>query len=158
MDLIVNKPAPTFALPDQEGVLRKLSDFKGQWVLLYFYPKDDTPGCTKEACSMRDNFPHFAKLSAIVLGISADSVESHKKFAEKYGLPFTLLADKDKTVINKYGAYGEKSMYGRKFFGINRMSALNSPDGNIAKVYAKVKLEQHAREVLEDIKSLQKVS
>lgn len=147
--------APDFSLPDQDGKKHKLSDYAGQWVLLYFYPKDDTPGCTKEACSMRDNLPKFAKIKAKIFGISVDSVASHKKFAEKYKLPFTLLADEDKNVVEKYGVWQEKSMYGRKYMGTVRDSFLIDPQGKIAKIYNKVKPDQHAQEVLTDLKELQ---
>ena len=131
-----------------------MSERKGQWTILYFYPKDDTPGCTTEACTLRDNFPKFKKTKAAILGISTDSNASHKKFADKYGLPFTLLADEDKTVVNKYGVWGEKSMYGRKYMGTMRTSFLIDPQGKIAKIYEKVKPERHADEVLEDLKEL----
>ena len=153
--LAVSKSAPAFTLLDQDGIKVALSDFSGQWVLLYFYPKDDTPGCTKEACAIADSFPTFEDLDAVVLGVSADSVESHKKFAQKYKLPFRLLADTDKKVVEKYGVWGEKSMYGRKYMGINRMSYLIDPDGKIAKIYHKVKPETHAQEILTDLRELQ---
>lgn len=146
--------APDFTLPDQDGVSRSLSDYRGKWVLIYFYPKDDTPGCTKEACVLRDSLPDFSSLNADVLGISTDSVKSHKKFAEKYGLPFTLLADEGKEVVNKYGVWGRKKFMGREYDGIFRTSFLIAPDGTIAKVYEKVKPEQHAAEVLADLKEL----
>lgn len=146
--------APDFTLPDQDGKKHKLSDYKGQWVLLYFYPKDDTPGCTTEACSMRDNLPKFTKTKAKVFGISVDSVASHKKFVDKYKLSFTLLADEDKKVVEKYGVWQEKSMYGKKYMGTVRDSFLINPDGKIAKIYHKVKPEQHAEEVLTDLKEL----
>lgn len=154
MELKFNQKAPDFSLPDQTGKIHKLSDYKGKWVLLYFYPKDDTPGCTKEACAMRDNLPKFGKSKAKVFGISVDSVASHKKFAEKYKLNFTLLADEDKKVVEKYGVWQEKSMYGRKYFGTVRDSFLINPDGKIAKIYRKVKPELHAQEVLTDLKEL----
>ncbi len=154
MALKINQKAPDFSLPDQDGKKHKLSDYKGQWVLLYFYPKDDTPGCTKEACAMRDNLPRFGKTKAKVFGISVDSVASHKKFTDKYKLNFTLLADEDKQVVNKYGVWQEKSMYGRKYFGTVRDSFLINPEGKIVKIYNKVKPEQHATEVLADLKEL----
>lgn len=113
----VGKQAPDFNLPDQDGVPRALSSYEGQWVLLYFYPKDDTPGCTKEACMIRDDFPLFGKSNAVVLGVSADSIKSHKKFSEKYHLPFTLLSDEEKTVIQKYGVWQEKKVYGPYIHG-----------------------------------------
>jgi thioredoxin-dependent peroxiredoxin len=147
--------ASTFSLPDQDGNTVKLSDFIGQWVLVYFYPKDDTPGCTREACGFRDNLPHFKRSKLKILGISIDSVKSHRKFADKYGLPFTLLADEDKTVVNKYGVWVEKSMYGRKYMGTARTSFLIDPAGKIVKIYEKVKPEQHPAEVLADLKTLQ---
>jgi peroxiredoxin Q/BCP len=151
-----SQKAPDFTLPDQNGEMHKLSDYKGQWVLLYFYPKDDTPGCTTEACALRDNFPAFKKLKAKVFGISTDSVASHQKFANKYELPFTLLADEDKKVVEKYDVWRVKNMYGRKYFGIARVSFLIYPDGKIAKIYEKVKPAVHAEEVLADIKLLSK--
>jgi thioredoxin-dependent peroxiredoxin len=154
MELKVGQKAPDFSLPDQNNIKHKLSDYKGQWVLLYFYPKDDTPGCTKEACGMRDNLPKFKKSTAKVFGISVDSVASHKKFADKHKLNFTLLADEDKKVVEKYGVWQEKSMYGRKYFGTVRDSFLINPKGKITKIYHKVKPEQHATEVLADIKEL----
>ncbi len=138
-------------LPDQDGVSHKLSDYKGQWVLLYFYPKDDTPGCTMEACAIRDNFPAFGKLQAQVFGVSVDPVAKHKKFADKYKLPFTLLSDEDKLVVNAYGVWGKKKFMGREYMGTNRISFLIDPDGNIAKVYEKVKPKEHAEEVLTDL-------
>ncbi len=144
--------AKDFTLADQDGKMHTLSDYFGNWILVYFYPKDDTPGCTKEACMIGDVFPKFKKLKAKVFGISADSVKSHKKFAEKYDLPFTLLSDPDKKVLKMYGALGEKSMYGKKYIGILRTSYLIAPNGKIAKVYEKVNPEKHAEEVLADIK------
>ncbi len=156
MAIKAGSKAPEINLPDQNGKQQKLSDFLGQWVLVYFYPKDDTPGCTTEACSLRDNFPKLGKLKAKVFGISTDSVASHKKFADKYKLPFTLLADVDKTVVEKYGVWAEKSMYGRKYFGVLRNSFLIDPQGKIVKIYEKVKPVLHADEVLEDLKSFQK--
>lgn len=146
--------APAFELPDQNGKMHALSDYKGSWVLIYFYPKDDTPGCTKEACMIRDNFPSFKKLDIAVLGISTDSVKSHAKFAEKYELPFTLLADEEKKVVEDYGVWGEKKFMGRTYNGTKRMSFLVNPKGMIAKVYEVVRPAEHAEEVLADIKEL----
>jgi len=148
--------AKDFKLLDQNGKEHKLSDYFGSWTLIYFYPKDDTPGCTKEACSIGEEFPKFKKLKAKIFGISADSVESHKKFVKKYKLPFTLLSDEKKKVIDKYGALQEKSMFGKKYIGIQRMSYLISPDGRVAKVYPNVKPAIHAEEVLKDIKEMSK--
>jgi peroxiredoxin Q/BCP len=157
MKLHIHQPAPNFSLPDQDGEIHKLSDYTGKWVLLYFYPKDDTPGCTKEACSLRDNFPHFQNSELTVLGISKDSITSHKKFAEKYTLPFPLLADEQKEVIQAYDVWQEKSMMGKKYMGIVRTSFLIDQEGKIAKIYEKVKPEVHVKEVLSDIqKFLQK--
>ncbi len=150
----VGEKAPAFKLPDQNGKEHSLSDYKGKWVLLYFYPKDDTPGCTKEACAVRDDFDNFDKIKAVVLGASCDSVKSHKKFEEKYQIPFTLLADTEKTLVNSYGVWAEKKFMGRKYMGILRSSFLISPEGKIAKIYEGVKPEAHAQEVLADLKSL----
>lgn len=143
--------APDFTLLDQDGVSHTLSQYRGKPVLIYFYPKDDTPGCTKEACAIRDAEPDFSKTGAVVLGISADSVKSHKKFAEKYSLPFTLLADEDKKVVDAYGVWGRKKFMGREYDGIFRTSFLVAPDGIIKKVYTNVKPEQHAAQVLADL-------
>lgn len=143
--------APDFTLADQDGEERTLSSYKGRWVLMYFYPKDDTPGCTKEACAIRDSFPAFDASKAAVLGISPDSVKSHKKFEEKYQLPFTLLADEDKAVANAYGVWGRKKFMGREYDGVFRTSFLIDPKGVIAKVYEGVKPEAHAAEVLADL-------
>lgn len=150
--LKLKSKAPDFELLDQDGKSHKLSDYKGNFVLIYFYPKDDTPGCTKEACMLRDDFPSFKKIKAKILGISADSVKSHKKFAEKYNLPFTLLSDEKREVLKKYGVIKEKSMFGKTFLGIQRMSYLIDKEGNVAKVYENVKPAVHAEEVLEDLK------
>lgn len=156
MTLKIGQKAPAIKLPDQNGKIHELKDYSGQWVLVYFYPKDDTPGCTKEACALRDNFPKFKKLKAVVLGISIDSVKRHEKFATKYELPFTLLADENKEVVEKYGVWAEKSMYGRKYMGILRTSFLIDPTGKIAKIYEGVKPEAHAEEVLADLQTLAK--
>jgi len=145
---------PNFSLPDQTGKIHSLKDYKGQWVLVYFYPKDDTPGCTKEACAIRDNFLAFKKLGIKVFGISADSEKSHQKFTEKYDLPFTLLSDPDKKVIKDWGVWQKKKFMGKEYMGIARTSFLINPDGELAKTYEKVKPEVHAEEVLADIKEL----
>lgn len=154
MTLHEGDKAPDFSLPDQNGDTHMLSDYEGEWVLLYFYPKDDTPGCTKEACTIRDNFPHFKKLGITVLGASVDSVAKHQKFVGKYDLPFTLLADEDKSLVNAYGVWGKKKFMGREYMGTKRMSFLIDPKGKIAKVYEDVKPAEHAEEVLEDVKRL----
>lgn len=154
MTLKQGSKAPAFNLPDQDGKMHKLSDYKGKWVLLFFYPKDNTSGCTKEACAIRDEFPRFGKLDAVVFGVSKDSVVSHKKFAGKHGLPFTLLSDSEIEVQKKYGAWRNKKMAGREYMGTYRMSYLIDPGGKIAKVYEKVKPAEHAAEVLEDLEAL----
>ncbi len=150
----INSVAPPFTLPDQNGKEHSLSDYEGKWVLLYFYPKDDTPGCTKEACTIRDSFPDFKKLKITVLGMSVDSVKSHKKFEEKYKLPFTLLSDDEKGVVKKYGVWGKKKFMGRVYEGTLRTSFLIDPKGKIAKVYEDVNPVMHAEEVLADMKAL----
>ena len=148
--------APAFTLADQDGKEHSLSEYAGKWVLLYFYPKDDTPGCTIEACAIRDQFKDFKKIGAVVLGVSTDSVKSHKKFADAYELPFTLLADPHKEVVGKYGVFGEKKFMGKTYMGTARTSFLIDPKGDIAKVYEKVKPEAHAAEVIADLKTLAK--
>lgn len=156
MKLNIGDKAPAFTLPDADGNDHKLSDYKGKWVLVYFYPRDNTPGCTKEACAMRDSHPSFKKLKAVVLGVSADSPKSHTKFRDKHDLNFTLLSDEDKGMLKDYGVWGKKKFMGREFMGIQRMSFLIDPKGKIAKVYEKVKPAEHADEVLQDLKELQK--
>jgi peroxiredoxin Q/BCP len=146
--LSVGDKAPDFKTTNQDGEKVALSDFKGQKVVLYFYPKDDTPGCTKEACSFRDGWSKFRRKKIAVLGVSADDEKSHKKFAEKFSLPFPLLADTDKKIVKDYGAWGEKNMYGRKFMGIRRVTYLIDEKGKIAAVWPKVKPEGHADELL----------
>jgi peroxiredoxin Q/BCP len=127
---------------------------KGKPVVLYFYPKDDTSGCTKEACNFRDEFPKFGKLKAEIIGVSADSVESHKKFAGKYKLPFNLLSDEKKEVVEKYGVWQEKSMYGKKYMGIVRTTFIIDSSGKISKIFPKVKVDEHNQEVMEALKEL----
>ncbi len=145
--------AKNFTLPDQQGKLHTLKEYRGKWVVLYFYPKDDTPGCTVEACQFRDNFPKFKRGKAVVLGVSADSSKKHTKFAEKYDLPFTLLADEEKKVVNLYSVWGKKKFMGREYMGIFRTSFLINPAGKIMKVYEEVKPDGHAEAVLKDIKT-----
>lgn len=142
-----NKKAPQFTLPDQNGNKVSLKDFVGKKVVLYFYPKDNTPGCTKEACDFRDSIEDFKKIKTIVLGVSPDSVESHKKFAEKYDLPFPLLSDPDKKVLQKYGVWKEKSMYGRKYMGVERTTVVIDEKGKILKIFPRVKVKGHVDEV-----------
>jgi peroxiredoxin Q/BCP len=141
-----NNPAPTFSLFDETETLRSLDSYKGSWILLYFYPKDDTPGCTTEACAFRDNFPFYEDIGITVIGISKDNALSHKKFKEKYSLPFTLLSDTDGSIIKLYGADGP--------LGTKRISYLIDPQGIIKKVYPKVSPATHAEEVLTDLKTL----
>jgi len=143
--------APDFELKDQDGKIHKLSDYKGKKVVLYFYPKDDTPGCTKEACSFRDNNSILKKKGAVVLGISADNEKSHKKFESKYSLNFPLLADTDKNTINEYGVWGEKSFMGKKFMGIKRTTFIIDEKGIIKKVFENVKVDNHTEEVLKEL-------
>jgi peroxiredoxin Q/BCP len=151
--LEVGVKAPIFSTVDQHGEKVSLGDFKGKKVVLYFYPKDDTPGCTKEACAFRDNFPKFKTLNAEVLGVSVDNEKKHLKFAEKYELPFRLLVDEEKKIVQDYGVWGEKSMYGKKYFGTNRVTYLIDEQGKIEHVFPKVKPETHADEILELLKS-----
>ena len=147
------KKAPTFKLKDQDGKTVSLNDFKGKDVILYFYPKDDTPGCTTEACNFRDEFPKFQNINAVILGISPDSEASHKKFIAKYGLPFSLLSDENKEVLEKYDVWKEKNMYGKKYMGVERTTFVIDGDGKIKKIFNKVKVSNHYNEVLEALKS-----
>ena len=140
--------APNFTANDANGETVRLKDLKGQKVVLYFYPKDDTPGCTKEACSFRDAFSDFKKWDIKVLGVSPDREASHKKFTAKYELPFTLLADPDHAIADAYGVYGEKKFMGRTYLGVKRITFLIDEKGKIKKVFEKVKPEEHAQEVL----------
>lgn len=144
--------APAFSLFNQDGNKVSLKDISGKKIVLYFYPKDDTSGCTKEACSFRDAFPKFKKSDAIILGVSPDSVKSHKKFAEKYDLNFDLLADEDKKVVQLYNVWKEKSMYGKKYMGVERTTFIIDEKGKIKKIFSKVKVDGHEKEVLEALK------
>ena len=143
--------ASDFSLKDSEGKIRKLSDYKGKKIILYFYPKDDTPGCAKEACGFRDNFKLLSGKNLMVLGISKDSSESHKKFKKKYKLPFILLADTEKEVAQNYGVWKEKNFMGRKYMGIERTTFLIDEEGKIKKIFSKVRPDGHAEKVLEVI-------
>lgn len=140
--------APAFSANTNGGGKVSLADFKGQNVILYFYPRDDTPGCTKEACAFRDHFAEFKKRGAVVLGVSVDPVKSHDKFVEKFRLPFTLLADEEKKIVEAYGVWGQKSFMGRKYLGTHRVTFLIGPGGKIKKIWPKVKPDEHAVEVL----------
>lgn len=152
--LTIGDKAPAFSLPDQNGSVRSLAEWKGKWVLLYFYPKDNTPGCTIEACAFRNAYPAYKKSGVIVVGMSGDTTKSHEKFSGKYDLPFPIVSDEDRVVMKAYGAIGKKTMMGRTFLGIKRMSYLIDPNGKIAKVYDTVKPALHADEVLADIHAL----
>jgi len=149
------KAAPNFSLPDQTGTTRSLADYAGQWLVVYFYPKDDTPGCTAEACSLRDGNAELEKRGIKIVGISKDIVASHAKFAEKYHLNFPILADPEHTVIEAYGAWGPKKFLGKEFLGTHRITFLVNPDGQIAKEYPKVTPKDHADEILRDFDALQ---
>jgi thioredoxin-dependent peroxiredoxin len=148
--------APVFSLPDQDGKLHSLSDYKDKWVIVYFYPKDDTPGCTKEACAFRDHGEDFFKRGVVVLGISKDTVASHKKFAQKYNLTFPLLSDPEHTTIEAFGAWGVKKFMGREFTGVLRNTYLIDTAGEIVKTYLGVNPLFHAKEILADIDTFQK--
>jgi peroxiredoxin Q/BCP len=151
----VGQLAPEFSLPDQNGTVHSLSDYRGRWVVLYFYPKDDTPGCTKEACNFRDSLAELTKRKVVVLGVSKDSVKSHAKFAAKFRLNFPILSDEAKTVIQAYDAWGKKKFMGREYEGIFRKTHLINPQGKIAKIYPKVNPLTHAGEILCDLDAAQ---
>jgi peroxiredoxin Q/BCP len=153
--LKIGKKAPVFSLLDQNSEVKNLKDLTGKWAVIYFYPKDDTPGCTKEACMIAEVYKDFEKKDVTVFGVSKDSPKSHLKFAEKYNLPFTLLSDPEATMIQKYEAWKEKSMFGKKYMGIDRITYVIDPNGKIAKVYEKVDPASHALQILADIKLLQ---
>ncbi len=150
----IGATAPSFTLPDQDGQQVKLSRLTGKWVVLYFYPKDDTPGCTTEACEFTDGIQAFETLDAVVLGCSADTPESHRKFIAKHGLKVTLLSDADHAVMKTYGAWGEKSMYGRTILGVIRSTVLIDPQGNVAFHWPNVRAAGHAEQVREKLAEL----
>lgn len=147
--------AHNFALADQTGKIHKLYDYFGHWVVLYFYPKDNTPGCTKEACSFRDAYSEYQKRGVEIIGISKDSVASHKKFADKFSLSFTLLSDPDHQIIEKFGAWGKKKFLGKEYDGIFRNTVLINPKGEIVKEYKSVNPLTHSDEILKDLQDLQ---
>ena len=147
----VGDKAPDFLLPTGDGTRVQLSDFKGKKVVLYFYPKDNTPGCTKEACSFQENIIKLKQKGAIVLGVSVDSESSHAKFSEKYGLTFPLLSDKNKEVVKKYGVWKLKSMFGKKFFGVERTTFIIDERGTIQKIFSNVKVEGHIEQVIQSL-------
>lgn len=147
-ELSVGDKAPDFSLSDQDGKEVRLKDFKGKQVVLYFYPKDDTPGCTKEACDFRDSEAQILRSGAVILGVSLDGKESHQKFTKKYGLPFPLLSDEDASVSKAYGVYKQKNMYGKKYWGIERSTFVIDATGEVKAVFRKVKVDGHVDEVL----------
>lgn len=153
--LAEGKPAPDFSLPSTEGKEIRLSDFKGKKnVVLYFYPKDNTPGCTKESCSFRDSIKEFTDADTVVLGVSADSLKSHDNFRRLFKLPFPLLSDEGREIIKQYGVWTEKSLYGKKYMGIERTTVVIDKQGTVRRVFSKVKVDGHKEEVLEAVKDL----
>jgi len=154
MTLNIGDPAPAFSLPDAEGNIYSLADLSGKRVVLYFYPRDNTPGCTKEACGFRDNYETYQGNDVVVLGVSTDDAKSHNKFIQKYNLPFPLLIDEGGEVAAKYGSYGLKKFMGKEYMGITRSTFIIGPDGKLEKIYRKVKAETHAETVLADLESL----
>ena len=153
MTVTIGEKAPDFLLPRDGGGTISLSEFKGQKVVLYFYPKDDTPGCTQQACALNENLSSFNKLQAQIIGVSKDSVKKHDKFKEKYALNFPLASDENGTTCEDYGVWVQKSMYGRKYMGIERTTFLIDEDGKIKRIWNKVKIEGHAQELMEALKS-----
>jgi peroxiredoxin Q/BCP len=154
MPISVGVSAPDFSLLDDSNVIRRLSDYRGRLVVLYFYPKDDTPGCTTEACNFRDDYSAYVEADVILLGISTDAPKSHAKFKKKYSLPFPLLADEDHVVCDKYKVWGLKKFMGREYEGVLRTTFLIDTNGNIARVFENVKPSEHSAEVLEAIRTL----
>jgi thioredoxin-dependent peroxiredoxin len=144
--------APEFSLPDATGTIRNLSDYRGNKLILYFYPKDDTPGCTTEACNFRDDYSSYVEANVMILGVSPDSVKSHKKFKEKYKLPFPLLADEQHTVCETYGVWGKKSFMGKEYLGVSRTTFVISEKGTIVDIYYDVKPAQHSAEIINSLK------
>ena len=154
MDLNVGDMAPDFSLPDGNGDTVNLADLRGKYIVLYLYPRDNTPGCTKEACGFRDTYEAYTSQDVVVLGLSTDDAKSHTKFTTKYDLPFPLLSDEGGTVAAKYESYGPKKFMGKEYVGITRRTFIIGPDGKLAKIYPKVKPEPHAQDVLDDLKEL----
>ncbi len=152
-DLAVGQTAPELSIPDQHGKTVTLKNFKGKQVVLYFYPKDDTPGCTKESCDFRDVESQILRAGGAIVGVSLDGKESHQKFIKKFGLPFPLLSDADAVISKAYGVYKEKSMYGRKYWGIERSTFIIDADGKVKAIFRKVKVDGHADEVLTALKA-----
>ncbi len=153
MPISENIPAPQFSLQDETGQVRHLSDFQGQAVVLYFYPKDDTPGCTTEACNFRDDYGEYAKAGVVILGVSPDSPKSHAKFKAKYNLPFSLLADTDHAVCEAYGVWGRKKFMGKEYDGVFRTTFVIGKDGQVVKVFENVKPDGHSAQVLEALRA-----
>lgn len=151
MTITIGSPAPDFTAVTDAGKTLTLAQFRGQYVVLYFYPKDDTPGCTKQACGFRDALPDFSGVDAVILGVSRDDTASHAKFVKKFDLNFPLLADTEGTITEAYGVWVEKSMYGKKYMGIERTTFLIDKEGKIEKIWSKVKVDNHAKEVLQAI-------
>jgi len=154
MSILPGIQAPDFALPDEDDKIRHLSDFRGRVIVLYFYPKDDTPGCTTEACNFRDNYSAYVNADVVILGVSPDSAQSHDKFKRKFTLPFPLLADKEHKICQLYGAWGVKKFAGREFEGVLRTTILIDAKGKIIKIFKNVKPSEHSADVLAEIKSL----
>lgn len=154
-DSLINKKAPSFCLPDKDNKKHCLKDFLNKWIILYFYPKDNTSGCTKEAIEFSDKKNEFEKLDAVIIGISKDSPKSHSNFIKKHNLNILLLSDSEHKVLEKYDAWGEKKLYGKTYFGTIRSTFIISPEGEILKHWKKVKVNGHVDKVLEDLKSLQ---
>jgi len=152
-ELNVGKKVPDFSLPNETGKMVSLKNLRGKQVVLYFYPKDDTPGCTKEACGFRDSITPILKTGSVVLGVSLDGQESHRKFVAKHDLPFSLLSDEDATVSKNYGVYAKKNMYGKKYWGIERSTFVIGPDGIMKAIFRKVKVDGHVNEVLTVLKT-----
>ncbi len=150
--LAVGTPAPDFSLPDQNGVVHTLAEYRGKTLVLYFYPKDSTAGCTKQACGFGELLPHFTEKGAVVVGVSKDSVKSHKNFETKYSLPFTLLSDPELTTIQAYDVWKEKKLYGKASMGVVRTTYVIGPDGVILRAYDKVKADENPRQTLDDLK------
>jgi peroxiredoxin Q/BCP len=148
MAVTIGKPAPEFSLPDETGAVRNLSDYRGNKLILYFYPKDDTPGCTTEACNFRDDYSTYVDANVIILGVSPDSVKSHKKFKDKYQLPFPLLADEKHAVCETYGVWGKKSFMGKEYLGVSRTTFVINENGTIINIFYDVKPAQHSAEII----------
>lgn len=155
MEIKLFDKAPLFELSSDDGKTYKLDDFLGKWLVLYFYPKDNTSGCTSEACDFRDNFERITELGASVVGVSPDSTKSHANFRSKHNLNFALLSDESKNMLSDYGVWKEKSMYGRKYMGVERTTYIISPEQKIMKIYSKVKVNGHVEQIIKDLKELQ---